>query len=449
MRVAIVIAATVGAVGAAAVPARAGNEDSFLFGDQAAMTGGAVVASTSTTASIWYNPAGLGLNDRGRLDLSGTAFTLRYRSIPGGLAIDLPSGRVDRSITSRQVYVVPTTIATARELRPGLSLGAGLFVTEQDLFSFKRSTQIADATTSLDLAGALTGTLIRYHAGPAIGWQASPRVRIGASLFGVYEDYRELRKLFVDATSTGTYGTTFLQRLVDARASRLGLELLAGVQIDAGAWQIGLTARSPRLVFREVASTDNSTVLVSKSATAPEIAASNVDRTPIGAERTGFTRPAQFVAGVARRVGPVAIAGEVELRPPGTGVTAQRTVWNVRAGALWYPSTRTELGLGVFTDRSGAAPPATFPDARVHYYGASAGWKRHNTVKLRAGESASTLLFSTTIAIRYAVGLGESTRIRFDFTDTADTGDVGRVADERSGVVYHELSVYVGTGLEF
>ena len=40
----------VAGVVAAATPARAGNEDSFLFGDHAALTGGAVVAAIQNTA---------------------------------------------------------------------------------------------------------------------------------------------------------------------------------------------------------------------------------------------------------------------------------------------------------------------------------------------------------------------------------------------------------------
>src|SRR5258707_9243792 len=91
-----------GAVAAASAlggPATAGNEDSFLFGDQAALVAGAVVATTKNTASIWYNPAGLALNDRGRIELSGTAFTLRDRPIPDGLVLDLPSGQADERIS--------------------------------------------------------------------------------------------------------------------------------------------------------------------------------------------------------------------------------------------------------------------------------------------------------------------------------------------------------------
>ncbi len=431
-----------------AVPAHAGNEDSFLFGDQAVLTAGAIVASSHDTAAIWYNPAGLGENARGRIELSATALTLRDRPIPDGLAIDLPSARAQASISSREVYVVPAALGVAKSLDDGISIGAGLFVTEQDQFSYKRSLHAQDATTALDVSGALTGNLVRYHAGGALGYRVSPRVRIGVSLFGVYEDYREFRKLFASAAMSGGYTSTFLQRLVDARVSRFGAEALGGVQIDAGCgWRLGATVESPRYVFREHAETDNSTVLVS-TGTAPPITASQVDHDPLGVEGTGFTHPARFTAGAARRDGAIDLSAELAVRLSGRGAAAQHAVWDARAGLVWEATPRTVLGAGLFTDRSGAAAPAHFPDYRVDYYGISAGWKRLSTVRL-AGEHADTLRFSTTIAVRYAVGLGEATRIRFDFSQTAATGLVGRVDDERVNVRDQELSIYIGSGLEF
>lgn len=431
-------------------PARAGNEDSFLFGGQALMTGGALVASSRDTGAIWYNPAGLGENDRGRIELSATALTLRVRPIGDGLVLDFPTDRVATDITSREVYVVPAALAVAKEVRPGMSLGAGLFVTEQDLFNYKRSLTTGDDMVSLDVAGALTGTLIRYHAGGAIGFRVSSRVRVGASVFGVYEDYREFRKLFARATMTGTYEETFLQRLVDARATRFGIEGLAGAQIDAGCgWQIGVAVRTPRLVLRERADTDNSTVLVSTGPAAMPIGVSAVDHVPLGSLGTGFRYAARVTVGASRRFATVEPSAEVDVRSGGVGASTDRAVVNARVGVLWDASARHRFGVGAFSDRTGAGPPKAFPDYRVSYYGASAGWRRLNTVRLRAGEPSSTLRFSTTIAVRYALGVGESTTIRFDFRETPTTGDVGRADTERVDVTYHELSIYIGSGFEF
>ena len=110
---------------------------------------------------------------------------------------------------------------------------------------------------------------------------------------------------------------------------------------------------------------------------------------------------------------------------------------------------RPTLGAGLFTDRSGAGTPAAFPDYRVDYYGATRGLQAREDRAPPAGEDGSTLRFSTTIALRYALGIGQSTRIEFDFRDAPETGLVGRVDGELVDVRYHELSLYVGSGLDF
>ncbi len=430
-------------------PAAAQNEEPFLFGDQAALTGGAVVATAQDTAAIWYNPAGLGQNERGRIEISATAFTFRVRPIPDGLALDMPSARNQQSITSSEIYVVPTAIGAARQIAKGLSVGLGLFTTEEDITNFTAAVDARDPTMNLDVSGALTGTVIRYHAGPSIGWQVSPRVRIGMSVFGVYEDLHQFRKLFANAQMNGAYTSTFLQRLVDSTTSRLGAEIVGGVQLDPGAgWLLGFTFRSPRLIFSESAATDNSTALISKGPGVPPVTFSAVDHTALYAEGTGFTRPPRFTGGAARSIGPVDVSAEGELVPRNVGPVDQRAVVNVRGGALWHAAERTQLGVGVFTDRSTAGPPVAFPDYRVDYYGLSLGWKRLNTLHLR-GEAASSLTFSTTIALRYALGFGQSTRIRFDFRDAPTNGTVARVDGELVDILYHELSLYLGTGFEF
>jgi hypothetical protein len=51
---------------------RADNTEPFFYSDDAAMTGGTVVASTRDAGAIWYNPAGLGGIRRGQIDLSGS-----------------------------------------------------------------------------------------------------------------------------------------------------------------------------------------------------------------------------------------------------------------------------------------------------------------------------------------------------------------------------------------
>src|SRR5688572_24815439 len=80
--------------------ARAGNEDSYFQGNEAALFGGAVVAGVSDASSVWYNPAGLGSNERNKLDLSGSAFVLRVRTVDAGLVTELGGDRADNDLRS-------------------------------------------------------------------------------------------------------------------------------------------------------------------------------------------------------------------------------------------------------------------------------------------------------------------------------------------------------------
>src|SRR6185295_13220835 len=141
----------------------------------------------------------------------------------------------------------------------------------------------------------------------------------------------------------GAYESSFLQRLVDTKTSRLGAEVVAGAQLDAGfGWALGAAVRSPRFVFHEDVETDNSTALISTGPAAPTVAVSAVDHAPIGAEGIGLTRPARFEAGAAKSFGPLELSAEAEVAPNDLGGQPQgRTVYNVRSGALWSAGPAT------------------------------------------------------------------------------------------------------------
>ncbi|HZS39587.1 MAG TPA: hypothetical protein VFF06_22300, partial [Polyangia bacterium] len=78
-----------------------------------------------------------------------------------------------------------------------------------------------------------------------------------------------------------------------------------------------------------------------------------------------------------------------------------------------------------------------------------AGWKRDSTVKLHLSERSRNIVFSTTAALRYALGVGDSTTIQFDYSHAAVDGLVDRIDDRRVSVLFHEISLYLGTALEF
>ena len=433
--------------------ARAGNEDTYLFGDHANLMAGAIAATANGTGAVWYNPAGLGLGARSKLELSGSAFMLQIRRIPDMLQVHYNGGDEKQAIQSSRIYIVPSSLVWVRTLGT-LTVGVGVFVTQQDLYRFDGTVKRGPNTPPLDLdmAGQLSGTSLRYHLGGSFGHRLGPRVRLGGGVFAVYEKVNEFRKLFGDATvSDGPYKTTFLQRLVDAESSRISLEIVLGLQWELGRhWVLGAVARSPRVTFWESAGTDNSTAIVSRGDAVPTVTVTNVTHDPIGRFGTGPTMPPRFTLGLARQSGRTEVSFEVDARPPiFNDRLAARWAVNGRVGAMFAVNEHNHLGFGLFTDRSGQPAPKAFPDYRVDYYGVTAGWRRQSIVKLHDSEHARTLVFATTAALRYALGVGESTTIRFDYSHAAADGLVGRVDDGRVDVLFHEISFYLGSSLEF
>src|SRR5882724_9273881 len=77
---------------ALAAAAHAGNLDELFLDDQAALSGGAVIAAGSEPGSAMYNPAGLAAIRRPTLNLDASAYAARYYHIPKLVRVSLPDG---------------------------------------------------------------------------------------------------------------------------------------------------------------------------------------------------------------------------------------------------------------------------------------------------------------------------------------------------------------------
>jgi hypothetical protein len=436
--------------------ARADNTEPFFYSDDAAMTGGAVVAATRDSGAIWYNPAGLGGIRRGQIDLSGSAFGVRIRSVPNALGTNLPDGRQTVALDSVDIFSAPHALGLVRNVSDTVAIGFGFYVTARDVRN--ASSQLAVTGTSignpaeqarylqrLDLSVDET----RYHFGPAIGWEIAPGVRIGAALFGTYGKRNGFSQYVLNAEADGVDGPSSLTTLLQQRIafSYFGAQAQAGVQWEpASDLTLGLLARSPEVVLKassEGAGLQTSSVVAPGRAPVASFLLANPEAT-----FPAFTivAPLRVVAGAAYRFAPRTwVSGELEVQAPfsNQGIE-QATVFNARAGARFRISEKLGAGFGVFTDR--ATPPRlgnAFTDERIDAYGVTAGIELRTPLSLTEKPEADALVLSTTIALKYAIGFGS---VRAADIDLVNGGDVPQ---REVDVIYHTILPYIGSGILF
>ena len=171
----------------------AGNLNSYSMGNEAALTAGAVTATTHDAAAVWYNPAGLGAALRAQLDISASAFVFRHRRIPSALAAEVPHvGTVRADIVSSELVTVPASLVFARSITEGVNAAFGVFVPEQDYFSHTAVLQReTSGGTHYEEQVAISDEVGRLHAGGGVGWQVHPTLRVGTSLFAVWQTTKE------------------------------------------------------------------------------------------------------------------------------------------------------------------------------------------------------------------------------------------------------------------
>ncbi|MBZ0118781.1 MAG: outer membrane protein transport protein, partial [Sandaracinaceae bacterium] len=393
--------------------ARAGNDDGILIGNDGAMCGGAVSAVVHDGTATWYNPAGLASIDRNAVDVSASAFQVRAASEPG--LISSTTGE-ENDGGYLELVSIPSAVTIARRIDSRVALALGLFAPQVSQHTTRTR---LDAFAGANVARwTLTSAenRVTYHAGGGIGFRISDQLRIGVSFFAVY---RELYDAFQTAGrfDLGNDSTRLLARGGITQVRSLGAEIGAGVQ-----WEphpgviIALTARTPGLELITQVRTTSVTIDATISDRVPD----DVSFLPTDGEAIapGFAvlTPARFNLALGWRFSRGWITGELDVQHPLTfgDVVDRRLVWNVRVGARYDLDDRVGLGAGLFTDQSAAAPIAELGQTHVDFYGLTLGLEYRTPHRLGEGEGAQTLVFSTTVSLRYAYGVGQVGGLRFD-----------------------------------
>lgn len=436
--------------------ARADNTEPFFYSDDAAMTGGAVVAVTRDAGAIWYNPAGLGGVKRGQIDLSGSAFGVRIRNVPNALGTNLPGGRQSVSLDSADIFSAPHAIGLVRHLSDEVAMGFGLFITARDIRTAQSQVDVSGpALTDPTVTGRYRQRLdlsideTRYHVGPAIGWQISPGLRIGASLFATYGKQNGFTQYALAAEADTPAGPSRQAALAQVRLafSYFGVQPQAGIQWEPTSdGSLGLLVRAPELLLSS--SADGASLQTSGAIVPgqPGEAQFLLEKPAVSFPAFTMVAPARFIAAAARRVSPRTwMSAELDVQAPfrNSGIE-QSTVINARAGGRFAISDKLSAGVGIFSDR--APEPrlgSNFTDERVDHYGIATGLELRTPLSLTENPAADALVLSTTVAVKYAIGFGS---VRAEEIDVVSTGPVPvREVD----VVYHTIVPYIGSGILF
>lgn len=447
----------------APLPSRASNDDSYFLDSDAAMCSGAVVASTSGPGSVWYNPAGLAFVQRSHISLSLSAGAFQLNRFARAVSLEQADGTIDhQAANGTRVAMVSPGVSYVFKLRR-LTVGGGLFTTRDDAFKLAGASRYEDdAGHGSFLLTRIDSTRTRYHLGGALAIPLAPGLSLGFSLFGVYENIDDQASMVLTSRKQieDTLYDTTATLLFRDEASRFGAQASAGITYrPVPDWSIGLHIRSPLLLLHESAdaiSLAQFTAIADPDQNGRGVGATATDYSAKDRKTAdaGLLAPARITVGAAYRLQRVLLAAELDYLHPLRALDVRtssdeehewlvnrKTVVNARLGALFAVNDKLELGLGAFTDRSPERALDGPPDTRLHFYGGTLGMRFFNTLDL-AGRSEG-LVFRTTMALRYAAGLGRAGSVDFslrEFID-ADTSTARAQAQE--------LHAYVGTSLSY
>jgi len=425
--------------------AEAGNLDAFYLSGEAALQGGAIVANTRSGGSLWYNPAGLAHLSGTRFDVNVSGYTIRFGAT-ANFDSTLPNTKESRLVLL-DIDVVPASVTLTRKFGD-FGVGIGVFVPSQsqvDLRTHLEDPRDEDGN-SLEFGYDTTSRFKEYHLGPGVGWQPYEGLSVGASLLANYRT--RLERTDIAATIETEAGSQRWARHDGVDSQGVGLEMVFGTQwkIDS-AWSLGAVMRTPGYSLGQAAHTVETEVLIDENG-------EEADRISFQKEfglRTKVLSPFRFHLGGSYDVGSFRVSAE------GSLLTAledslfevqERTTWNGRVGLRWAASDFWSFGGGLFTDRSPIESPTQFQQSRLDYYGITLGldWARSFGVFSQGTErleEPKILLFGTTVALNYAIGIGEIAGAR------VGPDPAGGILFDKilSSVVAHEFTLHIGSSI--
>lgn len=436
-----------GAVWLGVAPAEAANRRSFYFGGEAAMTGAALTGQAEGTDALFYNPAGLASQFNTGLNLSMTAFTLRASPLNDGFIVDYPDGAQASEVPISEFLPVPSALVFARNLGERLGYGLGIFVVETRDVRFasrqdRTGVPLPESMETLQTTSGLDGQRVRktYNIGGGLGWQATSKLRLGWSLYAVYDRRVEATQYFSAATVESD--TPVQTNFTASESSDIkSLALVAGFGLQyrvSEQWSFGLLFKSPTFSLYswgdegETISNpgENGQVLLAERESISEFNVQVVD--PTSLELMGHVRLGKWEIGATFEIVPAIEQG-------GIIPLSADFLWNLRVGAQVDLNETLRFGFGFQTDRSPNRNVEGPLDTAIDYYGLTSGIRYARYLNER-----KTVSFTTAVSLSYMLGLGEIAAFTLDPLATAL--DVGFTPVDAT---FHEVAVNLASGIRF
>jgi hypothetical protein len=422
------------------------NNPTVYFGEVAAMVGGALSAVTDEAEAAWYNPAGLGAIRRRRVSLSGGSLLIRMRSRPAMLAA---AGEPDKTAGDEHTYAafLPVGMGFASALSDSLTVGVVGFLRDRDLFETQATLQETtgvdspdgQATSQTELTLLTMGRRLDFGAG--IGWHLTPRLRVGVAAFvGLKTNLVRLNLSSAPPPASGLASGRHLALGYDYKFLQ-GYGTL-GLQWNFFAhWHIGVVWRTAEVVIwskesvSDLESFDTVAVLLGQGT------ATRLHDGRNGYPTLGTVLPPRLRLALAYRRPRGWVNVEADFSPrhrdEDRGL-ATRMLWNARVGGRVWLGSKVALGGGLFTARSGSTERNGLGDSAIDYYGFASGIQLR--IPHRVSAATEPLVFSSTVAFRYALGTGQLRGL-----PPVNAAGPGKLEN----VWFHELTFFAGTGVLF
>jgi len=434
--------------------AAAGNTRSFLFGNEAAVTAGAGPALYTGSDALWYNPAGLGGFGRNRLSITGTAFMARYNPLRNLAVSDLSSGPQSSTLMANQFLSIPTALVQIFRGNDRMSWGFGIFVPKSTIYHARSS--LASSENIFGMIGAdyhrgldISLQNFQYDIGPALGWQITPRLRMGFSLMFVYEALKRSTTVFVRSAGQldGASVTAFGYSTSRFDVSYYGLKAVVGLQWElARGWHAGIVVRSPTLAFYRWGEKSSSVSQHALDGDFTSPAEFTFDSHSLEHWGADLVEPLEIsiALGHSRPGGWIGLEGSIMLPTASKAFQIRRQMeWNISLGGRLELTDAVGVGAGLFTDRSPNTSPSALGAQDVDFYGATVGVEWSKTLPLRGKPDSESLVFSTTLALRTALGIGSVGGLQYN------PDDGGVLETPPRDARFLELSLHLGSSISY